>query len=50
MLMLVRIRSSQARMFVPGWNERQLRKARAYVSCISSSASSRDDARWRATR
>ena len=32
---------SHARRFVPGVYERQLRKARAYVSCTRSSASSR---------
>ena len=41
MFRLVRIRSSQARRFVPGVYECQLRNARAYVSCIRSSASSR---------
>ena len=34
------MRSSHARRFVPGVNERQLRNARAYVSCTRSSASS----------
>ena len=37
------MRRSQARRFVPGVNERQLRNARAYVSCTRSSASSRVD-------
>ena len=44
------MRSSHARRFVPGVNERQLRNARAYVSCIRSSASSREPTRCRATR
>src|SRR3954463_291174 len=50
MLRFVRIRRSHARRFVPGVNERQLRKALAYVSCIRSSASSREPTRCRATR
>src|SRR5262245_46938012 len=40
MLRFVRIRSSHARRFVPGWYCCHERKARAYVSCIRSSASS----------
>ena len=50
MLRFVRMRSSQARRFVPGVYERQLRNARAYVSCIRSSASSREPTSCRATR
>src|SRR5215210_753022 len=49
MLRFVRIRKSHARRFVPGWNDRQLRKARAYVSWTRSSASSREPTSRRAT-
>src|SRR3954470_3148666 len=50
MLRFVRIRSSQARRLVPGWKERHERNARAYASCIRSSASSRVDTSLLATR
>src|SRR5215218_6304348 len=50
MLWLVRMRRSQARRLVPGVNELQLRKARAYVSWTRSSASSRLETSRRATR
>src|SRR5205085_3759142 len=46
----VRMRSSHARRFVPGVYDRHDRNARAYVSCTSSSASSREFERCRATR
>src|ERR687891_1739292 len=50
MFRLVRMRRSHARKFVPGVYERQLRNARAYVSCTRSSASSRVETSRRATR
>src|SRR3954449_11674478 len=50
MFRFVRMRSSHARRFVPGVYERHDLNARAYVSWTSSSASSRDPLRCRATR
>src|SRR5215204_908174 len=50
MFKFVRMRRSQARRFVPGVKDCQLRNARAYVSCIRSSASSLDRETPRATR
>src|SRR5579883_986518 len=50
MLRFVRMRSSHARRFVPGVNERHERNALAYVSWTRSSASSFDPTMWRATR